>query len=318
MEGLTAKHLTVQLGRPPQTLAEACDSFMADCIARNLSKQTLALNRIILRNLMVFLGDIPLATVKTADLRRFFIEKATATSASTAARYYNCIKKFFSFLAEEGVTADNLMSGVRKPKAPTPIIKPLSTEQIEALIATCDTRSFTGLRDKLILLILIDCGLRASELAALTLDDVDLEGQMFLIRHGKGDKSRRVPFGQAVLAMLKSYLAKRADVTTPNLIVNAYGEKVDRHRLRKIVVARGEMAGIKCTTHLLRHTCAVAYLRAGGDAFTLQKLLGHSTLVMTKRYCELADNDISDKHKLYSPADRLKNAGDNGKRRRLR
>jgi len=81
MEGLTAKHLTVQVGRLPQTLAEACDSFMADCIARNLSKQTIALNRNILRDLMAFFGNMLLVAATADDLRRLFIEKTTATSA---------------------------------------------------------------------------------------------------------------------------------------------------------------------------------------------------------------------------------------------
>mgnify|MGYP000285991706 CR=1 FL=1 len=310
--------LSVQVGTPPKTLLEAVESFVIECAARGLSKNTIALNCIILRELTNFLGDKPIEDVTTDELRRFFVEKATSTSVSTAARYHNTIHRLFTFLAEDGFIPTNPMAGVKKPKVPAPVIKPLTPEQIEALIAACDAKSFVGLRDKLILLMLIDCGLRASELANLTLDDVDLENQIFLVRHGKGGKSRRVPFGKAVLAVLRAYLAKRAEVTTPNLIVTVYGDPVDRYRLRAIVTQRGEKAGVKCTTHLLRHTCAVSYLRAGGDAFSLQKLLGHSTLTMTRRYCELADSDIAEKHRLYSPADRIKNAGLEQKRRRLR
>jgi site-specific recombinase XerD len=69
--------------------------------------------------------------------------------------------------------------------------------------------------------------------------------------------------------------------------------------------------------HLLRHCCGIQLLRAGADVFTVQKVLGHATLVMTRRYCELADSDVHEKHALFSPADRLRTAA-TGTRRRLR
>lgn len=313
--------ITATIGGAPGTLQEAAESFLADCKARNLSPRTLDVNRIILRGLASFLGDVGLPEVTSTDLRRFLIEKASATSPATAARYYDCIAAMCRFLHSEGFVPDNPMAAVKKPRAPVPIIEPLSQEQVEALLATCQN-NFTGIRDRLVLMILLDCGLRASELCDLTLADIDTENQQFLIRHGKGDRSRRVPFGSAVLAALRQYLGRRSEVDTPNLIVNVYGDPIDRYRIRAIVQNAALRSGVKhphMGPHLLRHTCAVSYLRAGGDTFSLQKLLGHSTLVMTRRYSELTDSDVSEKHRLFSPADRLRAAATNaGKRSRLR
>jgi len=308
---------TLIVGKSPGTVENASRLYIADCKSRNLSNATVSLTVIILKGLCDYLEGKPLADVTSHDLRKFFIKKATSTSSATAARYYECLHAFFKFLHKEGFLHSSPMTTVTKPKAPTPLIEPLAQEQIEAMVNACGT-GFAGIRDRLILLVLIDCGLRASELCDLTMSDIDWENCIFLIRHGKGDKARRVPFGSVVASTMRQYLARRAEVDTPYLLVTVYGERVDRHRLRSIVKAVAAKAGIThkhMCTHLLRHTFAVSYLRAGGDVFSLQKVLGHSTLTMTRRYSELADSDIQEKHRLYSPGDRLKLKEKAGRRR---
>jgi site-specific recombinase XerD len=304
------------VGKTPHNLEEAAATFLADCQARNLSPATVELNCIVLTSFRNFTGNIPIAQVTPSLLRQFLIDKASNTSPATAARYYDTLRRFFGFLEAEGFCIPNPMNGVRKPRAPVPIIKPLSTEEVERLVNSCDSRTFCGIRDRLILLILVDCGLRATELCNLELSDVDLDNRQFLVRRGKGNRSRRVPFGAAVLGLLRQYLARRAEVEEPKLLVNVYGEPIDRYRLRAIVRNAAQRAGVKCSgPHQLRHTCGVEMLRAGADVFTVQKVLGHSTLLMTRRYCELADSDVQTKHALYSPADRLKTAEAKRKKR---
>lgn len=305
---LEERSITLLLGKAPETLEDAISVFLADCKARCLSPRTIATNVIILKNLCSYMAGKPVAQVTSQDLRRFFVEKATSTSPSTAQRYYNCIHGFFGFLLREEFISIDAMTSVQKPKAPAPMIQPLSQEQVEALVNACGG-GFTGGRNRLILLLLIDTGLRASELCDLTLSDIDWENQTLIVRHGKGDKSRRVPFGSVVASAMRQYVARRAEVDRPQLLVTVYGDAVDRYRLRALILSLARKARVThphMGPHLLRHSMAVSYLRNGGDCFSLQKMLGHSTLVMTRRYSELADSDVSDKHKLYSPADRLK------------
>ena len=93
------------------------------------------------------------------------------------------------------------------------------------------------------------------------------------------------------------------------MFVNHYAEAFTRWGLRDTVSKRGRQAGVtgvRCSPHVLRHTCAVMYLRNGGDVFTLQKLLGHEDLTMTRRYAELSQTDVQEKHRLYSPMDALR------------
>ena len=79
-----------------------------------------------------------------------------------------------------------------------------------------------------------------------------------------------------------------------------------------------KIKGIRCSPHTLRHSMAVTYLRNGGDVFSLQKMLGHASLEMTRKYAELSQTDVQDKHRMYSPADRLQSAKQTTGRTRIR
>lgn len=107
---------------------------------------------------------------------------------------------------------------------------------------------------------------------------------------------------------LLNYQARRGNLPTLSLFVTVYGVGVDRYRVRDIIIERGKQAkvgGVRCSPHTFRHTCAVMYLRNGGDVFSLQKLLGHTDLTMTRRYAELSENDVCEKHRKFSPGDAL-------------
>lgn len=301
----TAKIVT---GLTCDTLDTAIMLYLADNKARNLSPCTISLNATVMAGFSQSVDKCP-ADITPGDVRQFLILKATATSPATAARYYDCLCAFFRFLhAHEHIPA-NIMQKVQKPKFSTPVIEPLNQQEIEALMEATSGNSFKEIRDRIVILVLIDSGLRASELTALTLDDVNWNEQYFQVRHGKGDKARRVPFGNTVASELRGYIARRGvlDSSEP-LIVNVYGKATDRSRIRRIVEAAAIEAKLNrehVGAHLLRHTFAVSYLRAGGDVFSLQKCLGHAGLAMTRHYAELADSDVMNKHRQYSPGDRL-------------
>lgn len=194
---------------------------------------------------------------------------------------------------------------VAKPKRKQSVIPTLNQSQIEALLATC-RRDFYGMHDRVIILTLIDCDLRVSELCGLRLEDIDWREQTLLIVV-KGDKERLVPVGNTVRRALGEYIGRRGDLPCHELFVSVCGEPINRHRMRAIIRRRCEAIWIKevrCSPHTFRHTFAAMFLRAGADAFTLQKLLGRSDLAMTRRYCELSQTDVLEKHRLFSPADR--------------
>ncbi|BCW99834.1 MAG: tyrosine recombinase XerD [Armatimonadota bacterium] len=288
----------------PVTVSEAVSDFLRHCRARGLSRSTVTLNEGVLSRLVEQAGELRLEQLSQKHLQSFLLQVSKGRKPSTVQRYYNALQAFGKHLRSLG--HPDPAEGLPRPKAPRPVIEPLAQQEVEAMVASCPDTPL-GRRDRLVLLLLVDCGLRASELAALRLDDVDTSECVLLVRCGKGGKPRRVPFGQTVAEALEDWLAVRGNVEAPQLIVNCYGQGVDRYRIGHIVRQAAERAGIRRRVgpHRLRHTCAVSYLRAGGDVFTLQRILGHADLTMTRRYTEVADTDVQEKHRLYSPADRL-------------
>ena len=185
------------------------------------------------------------------------------------------------------------MTSINAPKTPYRIIPSFSEEQAAALLAVCGD-DFTGIRDKAILLLLIDCGIRAAELLSLRMESIDTLNGSFTVL-GKGSKERQIPFGVCAKAALRDYLRRRESVDCPTLIVSQFGEALTYSGLVQMIRRRGARAGLPKSLlhpHVFRHTAALLYLRAGGDCFSLQKILGHSDLSMTRRYCELTQSKM--------------------------
>jgi integrase/recombinase XerD len=160
--------------------------------------------------------------------------------------------------------------------------------------------------------VLIDCGLRVSELTRLSLHDVNRKAGTIRVL-GKGSKERMVGFGAATDKALSRWLQVRSALIAERrecgrLFVGQYGEPYTRHAVEGMVAVCGERAGlgVRCYPHLLRHTFAVSFLRAGGDAFSLQRLLGHTTLETVKLYVNLAETDVLSAYRRASPLDNLR------------
>ena len=315
------------LSSPPtqEALPEAVDSFLRRGKARNLSPHTLAYYSTRLqaftrylqkRGLYLTPGDIT-----PSVLRDFLADERERVSAVTAEDSYITLRAFFRYLVNEEVLTDSPMERVEKVRVPRKLVETFTAEQIEAMLATC-AKSFQGARLRALLLTLLDTGLRVSELCGLTLDDVAWDAQTLRVM-GKGMREREVPFGQAARQALVTYVSRRGNHQGQTaLFLTCYGDRLDRYRVQKLVRACGAKAGItgvRCSPHTFRHTCAVMFLRNGGDAFSLQKLLGHSSLDMTRRYAELAQADVVAKHRAASPGDRcLAAVQKGGGRKRLR
>jgi site-specific recombinase XerD len=256
------------------------------------------------------------------DLRRFIImlrdkpkfanhpynkQQKVALSPQSIETYYRGIRAFFGFLNREEFTTNNVMAKVKAPKVPDIVIPTFSEKEIVKLLAQPNKGTNQGFRDYCMLLTLIDTGIRLSELANLKVEDIDYEQNMFRVM-GKGQKERFVPFGRRVAkALLKYQLKSRPEpIGTDKFWLRHDGRPLLSKRIQKLICAYGQKAGLKrCYAHKLRHTSSVMYLRNGGDVFSLQKKLGHRSLVMTRHYANLADSDIRAQHLRYGVADRL-------------
>jgi integrase/recombinase XerD len=257
------------------------------------------------------------------DMRRFIIalrekpkfanhphnkQQQAKLSAQSIETYCRAIRAFFGFLQREGFTENNVMAKVKMPKVPEVVIPTFSEKEIAKLLAQVNKTTNEGFRDYCIILTLVDTGIRLSELANLKVEDIDYEQNLFRVM-GKGQRERFVPFGRRVAKALMKYQMKNRPepIGTENFWLRRDGHPLLTKRIEKLISAYGKKAGLKrCYAHKLRHTSSVMYLRNGGDVFSLQKKLGHRSLVMTRHYSNLADSDVRAQHLRYGVADRLK------------
>jgi site-specific recombinase XerD len=232
-------------------------------------------------------------------------EKISAQSIQTYAR---AIRAFFSYLYREEMIDHNPMQKVKIPKVPKVVVPTYSQKEIEVLLFQPDKKTNIGFRDYAIMLTFIDSTARLSEIALLDEEDVDLENGYLKVM-GKGGKERYIPIGHKVARSLLKYKLKHRPIPigTTRFWLTFDGRPLGPGRIEKIITRYGKKAGLKnCYPHKLRHTSSVLYLRNGGDPFSLQKKLGHSSLQMTRHYANLADSDVRAQHLRYGVADRLK------------
>jgi integrase/recombinase XerD len=183
----------------------------------------------------------------------------------------------------------------------------LSGEEVERLLAHPDRGTRTGLRDALLLALLYDCGLRVSELAALLLEQVDLESWLLRVR-GKGDKERFVPFGEEARASLLAYLSRSRGLSpraggNKHLFPGARGGHLTRQRAWQIVKAHLAGAGVarSVSPHTLRHSFATHLLDNGADLRAVQLLLGHADISTTQIYTHLSQERLRKVHAMHHP-----------------
>jgi site-specific recombinase XerD len=251
----------------------------------------------------------PLAQVSRADcegfLRRF---QELGRKPNTLKAYHRVLDAFFHWLVEEERLAETPMKRVPKPKLPQEQVKPLTPEELVRLLSQPDHATFTGVRDVALIAFLADTGLRISEAIGIRLGDIEAKARSITVM-GKGGKGRTVFYGEGTGALLDAYLRRRGEVEAADLLfVSSLGEPLCRFSLSKRIGAYARKAGIdgkRVSAHTLRHTFSVSWLLNGGDAFSLQRLLGHSTPAMTSRYVNFATGDLARMHRTVSSVDRL-------------
>ncbi|MFC1910968.1 tyrosine-type recombinase/integrase [Chloroflexota bacterium] len=227
-------------------------------------------------------------------------------SNTTINDYFRALRTFFNWLEREELIIDNPFKHLKTPKADNNIVQALTPAEIERLFKACSGKSLLDIRNKAIISVFLDTGLRLSELVNLTVDDVNTDDGSIIVRHGKGGKPRVVRVGNRAQKALWKYVTLYRKGNSNRLFLNRSGEPFDFFGVSIFLKRLGNKTKVKVHAHQLRHTFAISFLRAGGDVFSLQYLLGHSTLTMTQRYLQsLNANDAANAHKKFSPLDNL-------------
>ena len=252
-----------------------------------------------------------LQQVKAFEHHRFAKPQNKGLSGHAINCYLRAVRAFWSWLVREEIIEINPFDKLRIPQPPKKVIPTFSESQIQALLGVIDTSGSAGFRDWTMILTLLDTGLRASELVGLTVNEVNLEDGIVKVK-GKGSKERIVPIGarvqRAIWKYLQHYRPQPANPLCSNLLLTNIGGPITVNRLETIIKNHGKKAqieNVRCSPHTFRHTFAISYLRNGGDVFSLQHILGHSSLDVVRIYVNLAQADVKASHRKFSPADNM-------------
>jgi site-specific recombinase XerD len=212
---------------------------------------------------------------------------------SSLESYFKAIKIFAKWCAAEGETETNELANVPVPQADERILPAVSPEQFDALIATCDKDSMSGKRDVAIFHLLRDGGVRARELVAIDLTDVNLREQSILV-HGKGGRDRYIGYSDQTAVVLDRYLrARRKDkrASSPALLLSVYTGRFSYAGLYRMVTGRAEAAGLgHISPHMFRRTFAHEALDNDMAAGDLKALGGWKSFAMVEHYAKQHEN----------------------------
>jgi len=318
------------------TLSQACDGLVRYKSATGMSPNTIRNYRTTFAKLKAFLPDDPAFEAITRDqlidffawLRDEYLSEPDGAAPrgqiklapKTILNIHTDLSGLWTWGVEEGFVSANIVRTIDPPDPKAPVVETLTKDEIDALLGACDrgktwkTRQLTASdrptadRDRALILLLLDTGLRASELNGVKFGDINMTANSIKVL-GKGQKERLVYFGKRTAKALWKLLTPRLKDSKPDNLVFTVGAADDlrlmtRDVLRRLLVRIGERAGVaNVYPHRFRHTFAITYLRNDGDLFTLQDLLGHSDMAMVKHYARIAQTDCVKAHQKASPVD---------------
>jgi integrase/recombinase XerD len=293
---------------------------IADCIQlffshylpvqRGLSINTIACYRDSIRLLLCYAADClkkPLDTLDVEDITETVVlcfldhvQQQRACSAKTRNVRLAAIRGWFSFIGRQ---QPELLAQCRQiraiPLTRTDQVKVdyLEEAELQALMDAVDVDTRTGIRDRALLLLLYNTGARVSEVVALDLNDLQLDGQAQVGLQGKGRKHRACPLWPETVTALKDYLLVRIpnQPATQALFLNANRAPISRFGIRHVIGKYAAIAANQCpslktktiTPHSFRHTTAMHLLRAGNDVSMVSYWLGHADINTTHMYLEI-------------------------------
>ena len=304
------------------TLSQVVEGALLAAGARRLSDNTIREYAHYYRKWQSFYRPIdpPFASIDLDQLNRF-MAGLSDLSAKSCSNVRISLLSLYRWAVSFGLVQTNVARQLDPIKAESRAIHPFTRTDVQAMLyavekskpyirpgkASCSHTTRQGTRNKAIIYLLLDTGLRSSELCDLLIRHADKKNLRLKV-FGKGSKERIVPFSSSTALHLWRYLATRPDAVPDDaLFATATDRPLDNHNLYHALQLIGDRAGVvDVHPHRFRHTFAINFLRNGGNVYTLKEILGHASLKMCLRYLELAQAYVDAN---YRPASPVKNWG---------
>ncbi len=285
------------------------DLFLVDRQSRRFSPNTVRYYRVELDLFLRFLDSCQvnlLEEISTTVLRQYMLHQEQRRNPGGCRVSYRAVKTFLRWAWDEfELPGRNPITRISCPKVPDNPLPGIDLDDVKRLLDAC--QGTNRLRDKSVLMTLLDTGVRAFELIAFNLGDFDFIAGALTVRSGKGGKQRMVFLGQTSRRALRKYLRSRTNLTGRSpLFLTDDGRRLAYDGLRQILRRLADRAGIREPgAHDFRRAFALNYLRNGGDIFTLQRLMGHADITVLRRYLAQTDGDSRTGHERFGPVDNL-------------
>jgi len=291
--------------REELSIKDAIELFLKSCRASGLSTSTLIQYDFSLGKFAELIGaEKAVATLSVEDADKFLANLTTTCrgkplSNKSRRNYFRCVSAWDSWLCDRHYLKERFTKGVKLPKAQQKAITPISPEEFASILNVIPNRG-VGRRDRVLYSLLFDTGGRVSEILAVERRDVDVERRVILLRDTKNGDERPISFGPTCQNLLRDYLTRMEGDSRyqrqPRLFCSTNGSPMSRHdayrRLKEAGREAGINHGVRCSPHTLRHSAAIASLRAGTNPLTVMQQLGHKDISMLKKYTMIAEVDL--------------------------
>lgn len=288
-----------------ELLSVVAQKYREQMARKQLSYFTLKHEFECLAKILKEFGDVPIANITTAMLETVFDRmREVGLKPNTINGRIKALRRLMDFAVEFGYIPANPALSVVKVRHIQEDIPSLSVGHVLALLRQPDLSLFTGYRDFTMIRLMLDTGTRLRETLDLTVGQVDLKARKLIGVLGKNRRVEDIPLSQVMCKTLTEYLEIRKGDSEDPLFISLNGTPYNRRTFQQRLKEYGSRAGItnvRVSPHTLRHTFAKHWILNGGDVFSLQKILRHSTMDMVRRYVALWGTEVQQQHDRFSP-----------------
>ena len=314
----------------PDSVAELLVRYQLDLQAANRSQKTINWYLYILNHYFDFLESNsllkPVSELGRKELREYvrFLQhtrrwlnnphikdQSKGLSPYSIQGHVRAIKTFWTWLANEGIIESNLLAKFPLPKVPQYVIRTLTPRQISQLLSAIEKSTALGYKYYCIILLLVDAGIRISELINIKVNDVDIQGGFVTIL-GKGQKQRVVPISRITRKEILRYRDRfgkgNGAIGSLYLFTDKYGGPVTANSIQQYLrrlAKKADLGDIRVTPHIFRHTVATHAATQGTNAFILKEIMGHSSMQTTMRDIHPQPTDLKAQHNIFSMVNEL-------------
>lgn len=308
------QHYAIAKRQASVALVDAIAAYLEWHTLHGSSSYTVKHERENLQAARNYLGEFVLDQLAPADIEVRFIGfmRAKGLSGNTINLRLKTLKRFYKFSLQQKWIAVDPVASVAKVRSVSTEIPSLTMEQLTCLLSQPNRTTFTGERDYTFMCLAVDTGLRLREMLDLTVAQIDIKNRVIKGVVGKNQKRETITLTRAMCEQLQVYLDVRgAHVATDHLFVSLEGRPLHRKTIQDRIKAYGTKAKItdvRVSPHTLRHTFAKQWILGGGDVFSLQRMLRHSTMDQVKQYVYLWGREIQVQHDKFSPLAKLQSS----------